>query len=209
MGMRVEFSLTPISDADGIAESQSPVGAGDLTIDGTLAVDGAVELSSAHIVTITSDGNDVGNTFTVTGTDSRDVSISEAVTGPNVATVVTTKYFKTIESVAISGAAVGNITVGVNGETVSPWALFNHGKITNVGFGVTLGSGASLIYSIEHTFGNIHENSDIDVDIFEHADTRDKTANDDGNYAFAAVATRLTIKSFTSGTATVVYVLSF
>lgn len=202
MGKLVTQTLSPVSDADGIAASQTPGGAGNLTLDGALASSGKVTLSNAHIVAITSDANDSGNIFTVTGTDSRDVAITEAVTGPNTTTVQSSKYFKTITQIAIDGAGVGNITVGTNGESVTPWVLFNHGKIIDIGLGVQLSSGATLTYSIEHTFDNIHQNSDISITTFPHGDIVAKTANDDGNYGFPAVAFRGVVTAFTNGSLT-------
>lgn len=209
MGSRNEIALTPVLDADGIAESQMPGGSGNLTLDGVLVSGGVATFSNGSKVSITSDADDSVNTFTVTGIDSRDISTSEVVTGPNTTTVLSTKYFKRVDSIAISGAAVGNITAGVNGETVTKWVPLNTGKIIDIGFGVVLSSGASLTYSIEHTFSDVQQNSDVTIDTFEHADTRDKVANDDGNYAFPVVATRLTVKAFTSGTATVTYMEAF
>ena len=209
MGSRNAFILTPILDPDGIAESQSPVGAGDLTLDGVLVSGGVLTLSNAHRITITSTDTDTGNTFTITGKDERDIPTTEAITGPDDTTVVGIKYFKEITSIAISGASTGAITIGVNGESVTQWFSLNNGKIINTGFGVILSTGATLTYSIEHTFSDIQQNSDITVDTFEHADTRDKTANDDGNYAFPVEATRLRVKAFTSGIATVTYMQAF
>lgn len=209
MGSRHENTLAPVSDADGICASQSPVGAGNLLINGALASGGTAVLPDAHLPTVTSDADDSGNTFTFLGLDPRGVLISEVVTGPNTTTVQATKYFKTYTQIAISGAAVGNITVGVNGESITPWIAFNHGEIIDVGLDVNLSSGANLTYSVVYTFADIDQNSDISIPITEHAEIRDETANDTGNFAFPAVAYATQVKIFTSGTLTFTSVQAF
>lgn len=203
MGALIQIDVAPQSDADGIAQTQTPVGAGNLTINGALASDGAVSLGAAHIVTITSDGDDSGRIFTVTGTDSRDIEITEAITGPNATTVAGSKYFKTITQVAINLAGVGNITVGTNGECVSAWVPYNHGKRIDIGLGIILSTGAVLTYSVTHTWGNVNDKTVTDFNELEHNDLSSKGVSDDGNYGFSGLAYRLKITAFTSGSVSI------
>lgn len=206
MASRSQFSLVPVSDADGIATAQTPGGSGNLTLDGALTSGGTLTLSDAHIVTITSDANDSGVTFTITGTDSRDVSISEVVTGPNTTTVLSTKYFKTVSQIVISGAGTGNITVGVNGESVTPWFVVNRGE-DNVSISITsiLSTGGLLTYSEQHTVDDIQQNSDITINTIEHDIMVDKTTSFDSNIAFPIIASQIVVKAFTNGNLIVTY----
>ena len=114
------------ADADGVCQSQTPGGAGDLTINGALATGGVATMDVARHVSITSAGNDSGRTFTVTGTDRYGNTITEAITGPNATTVTGTKNFKTVTQVAIDDAAAGAITVGSADEAEGPWMQLDH-----------------------------------------------------------------------------------
>lgn len=111
------------ADADGIATSQSPSGAGDLTLDGTYASSGTATLDVPRAVSITSDADDSGNTFTVTGTDQYGYDLSEEITGPNTTTTQGAKAFKTVTNVAIDGAAAGNVEAGTADIFGVPFAL--------------------------------------------------------------------------------------
>ena len=101
------------NDPDGVSASASisltsSTGVASATIGGALAVGGAVNFTThagseqPRKVTITAGGNESGRTFTVTGTDYLGSAQVEAITGPNNATVSTTKYFNTVTSVTVS-----------------------------------------------------------------------------------------------------------
>jgi hypothetical protein len=111
------------ADADGIAQSQSPSGAGDLTLDGTLVSSGVATLDVPRAVSITSDADDSGNTFTITGEDEYGYAVVEEVTGPNADTANSGKAFKKVSNIAIDGSAAGNITAGTADKFGLPYAL--------------------------------------------------------------------------------------
>ena len=193
------FTLTPQSDADGICASQTPAAAGNLTIAGALASGGAVSLNHGHLITITSDGNDSGRTFTLTGTDYRGVALTEAVTGPNTTTVSSAKYFKTITQVAVDDATAGAITVGVNGVSASDWYLTDRNiDPFNIGFGVDISG--TCTYTVQHTFEDMQVADISAVKAFDHASVASKTADANDNYAYPCSAMRVIISAFTSGT---------
>lgn len=127
-------STLATADADGICTAQKPAAGGvqSLTINGALAVSGVAYLGSQRRVLITSDGNDSGNTFTVTGTNWAGDIISETITGPNATTTYSDLDYLTVTSVTISGNAVGNITVGTNGIGGSPWVRFDDFAPSNI-----------------------------------------------------------------------------
>lgn len=109
--------------ANNICTSQTPSGAGALTLNGTIVVSGVALIypnyaSINRRVYITSASNDSSRTFTVTGTvwtPKGYFGATETVTGANASVVSTTASFATVTSITISGSAAGAVTVGVNG----------------------------------------------------------------------------------------------
>jgi len=122
-------------DDDAVSLSQVPSGAHAIVIDGVYATDysanriataqavgGAVDLTltaaagnlGGRSVVIVAAGNSGAN-FTVKGTDINGAYLSETITGPNTSRVATRGLFATVTAVSSSGAATGNISVGVNG----------------------------------------------------------------------------------------------
>lgn len=146
--------------ANSICASQTPGGAGALTIDGTLAttrpVAGAggtdsapsalVRFSSPVRVYITCAGDNSGRTFTVTGTIQSvgtfgpGTVVSETVTGANANTVATSALFSTVTAVSISGASTGAVTVGHSGTATADMArriiITSGGDDTGITFAV-------------------------------------------------------------------------
>jgi hypothetical protein len=125
------FQEPTAADTNGIATTQTPTAAGNLTLNGALcatingnsvyapSVSGTAATADgawARKIGITSDGDDSGVTFTVYGTDVDGKALSEAITGPNAGTVYTTDgtatNFKSVTRIAISAAGTGNITAG-------------------------------------------------------------------------------------------------
>lgn len=82
-------------------------------------------LDVARQVLFTSAGNDSGITFTLSGTDFNGQPISEVVTGANATTATSALSYKTITSIASSGAVATTLTVGTNGVAHSPWVRFD------------------------------------------------------------------------------------
>ena len=112
-------NFTVVTDANKLAVTGSN-GAGTTSVvllDTTqnvpgIASDGGFQAASA--ITLTSAGNDSGLTATITGTDVLDNVQTEGITMGNAGLVTTTKTFKTVISIAVSGAGlVGTLEVGV------------------------------------------------------------------------------------------------
>lgn len=110
---------TDAADPDGVAASQTPSGAGNLTINGAKASGGVATFNAARQVTITSAGNDAGRTFTITGTDVNGNTLTEAVTGANADTATSTKHFKTVTQIAVDAATAGAVTAGMNTSAIA------------------------------------------------------------------------------------------
>ena len=74
-------------------------------------------------VAITSDGDDLANTFTIVGIKVGDLSgkfTTETVTGPDTATVTSTNFYAFIESISISGTSANDISLGTSGDLALP-----------------------------------------------------------------------------------------
>lgn len=99
----VTLTLPTVSTTS-IATAAAYGAAGNMTLNGTTSFTNAVQAG------LTSAGDLSALTFTITGTDEQGAAQTEAVTGPNAATVTSTKFFKTITSIAVS-ATTGGVTV--------------------------------------------------------------------------------------------------
>lgn len=106
------FIEAAAADADGISTAATLGAAGNLTINGALASDGAVTFDQPRNVTITSVGNDEGITFTVTGTDETGAAQTEVITGANAGVATGTSFFSTVTQIAASGASAANVSAG-------------------------------------------------------------------------------------------------
>src|SRR5450631_3288742 len=93
--------------ANNIALSQTPAGAGALTLNGSLVASGVAVLDKHRRVLITT--ADTTHTFTVTGATGTGSVISEIV-GPITTSAFTAQDFKTVTSVTINGAATAAVT---------------------------------------------------------------------------------------------------
>lgn len=195
------------ASANNICTAQNPAPSADMTIDGALASGGVATLDVARRVLITSAGNDSAVTFTIYGTNRDGIIMNESILGTNGSTARTSKNFKTVTRIATSGDAANGITVGTTGYASTPWIPQDRGKSPfHLSLGIILSTGASLTYQVEHTLDDIQDISNVGgsgvINVLTHETLVAKTASDDGNYFFPIRATRLTITSFTSGTAT-------
>lgn len=131
----VVVSVGPLAAADdnGIIESQTPAGAGQLALNGVLTdfsadsiavaqtlagagdlalTDSRVYLAGNQYIVINSIGDDTGVTFTITGVALGNVGVSETITGGNGGFVVSTKQYSQIISIAADGATADDVEVG-------------------------------------------------------------------------------------------------
>lgn len=215
----VRKSLTlAAADADGIAKSQTPAGAGALTLNGDLISGGVYTADVARRIIVVTVSNESSKTVTITGTNIDDIAQVETMTGPNATTGVSTKDFKTVTSVVVSAAFTGAVTIGTNGKASTAWIVLDPSDIygrhhTGVALSVELTSGASLNFTVEHTFDDVQDLTFISsgtstITVFANSSTAlaSATANADGGYIVSPIAVRLTINTFTSGTATITVV---
>lgn len=95
------------------------------------------------------------------------------------------------------------VTVGALASS-APIPLDNYQVPFNIGIAVVLSAGASLTYTVEHTFDDVFSSgfNPATATWFPSSGLATKNASLDGNYAFPIVALRLTVTAYTSGNAT-------
>lgn len=174
------------ADTDGIATATIGTGAGPWVPD---VASGAAD-GLGHLITITqtTSTNHSAKTAIITGTNANDQPQTEtALALPNGAvTVTSTKYFKTVTSIAIS-ATIGadTMTVGWAVDAVSPWkSVVEHNEFRNgfnMGIGCTITSTPN--YSVQFTYDG--------TGVFTHATITGKTTNFSAQQAYPVGSIRL------------------
>jgi hypothetical protein len=104
--------------ANSICQSQTPGGAGALTLNGSLVSGGVAYLGQNQRIYITGGSNESAKTFAVVGTKLTPLgltSVTETITGPNASTVSSINQYYTIISITASAGTTGAITVGQYG----------------------------------------------------------------------------------------------
>lgn len=107
--------------ANSVCQSQTPGGAGALTLNGALVVSGVAYLGFNQRIYITAGSDESAKTFAVVGTKLTPnglVSVTETITGPNASTASSLNQYYTIISITASAGTTGAITVG-NYNTVT------------------------------------------------------------------------------------------
>lgn len=158
--------------------------------------------SCAHPVTILGNAatNHSGKTFTITGTDANGVAITDAIAGPNgVATVTSTKRFKTVTSVTVDATTgADTFDIGWTALASTPWVALDVTQVPfAVGVGAVLSSGAAN-YDLEHTYSDISTNATAQV-AFNDVTMVGETTSTDVGITVPVRAVRLDINSHTSG----------
>lgn len=87
---------------------------------------GTATLDVARRVIITSGGNDLAITFTLSGTDINGSVISEAITGASGAAASSVLSYKTVTSLSASAALATTVTVGTNTVADSAFVRFDN-----------------------------------------------------------------------------------
>ena len=135
MSRLIQVTVGPLATANAanIGASQTPAGAGNLLLNGTLVVGGVAVLDLPRHVIITSVANDSAVTFTAYGTDWSGNAIQASVAGAAIGIADFGVSFATVIRIATSAATAGAITVGTNGVADSR-PIF----LDQFGFGPTL-----------------------------------------------------------------------
>lgn len=138
--------------ANGISTSQTPGGAGNLTITGSLATAGIANLVVPQRVFIASSGADAARVFTITGTDRNGNVQTDVVTGVATPTpVASARDFLTVTRIAVDAATAGAITAGTGGVGSTDWQVDNFlAHFWALFVGITGPAGTT--YTLEFTF---------------------------------------------------------
>jgi VCBS repeat-containing protein len=191
--------------ANAVCASQTPGGAGALTINGANASGGVYTApnSTPRHITITSGSNESAKTFTITGTDRNGRVISTTTTGPNATTKTITINFNTITGISIDAASVGAITVGFTTSADTAWIPLDRYSGPEIGLGAVLTSDAGMTFTLQTT------NADLQASGFKETDATaisnsDFALNASLNRTVSLVASgiRFAITGWTLGTAT-------
>lgn len=200
----IDYSLDA-ADPDGIAASQTPLAAGDLTINGALASGGVATLGEGKVqrrVIITSVGDDSARTFTIIGTNSDGTQIGEQLAGGGVGVAVqSARDYQTVTRISVDAATAAAVSAGTNGVGATPWIVLDrHRNPFAVGFGITVDG--TVDYQPQHTFDDVQRPNAPVPDVFTNDGTPFNPApgasdSQDGNVAFPVAAFRVQINSGT------------
>ena len=153
----------PIADGNYLALSQTPAGAGFLTLV-------ASTITPPRYVTITSAGNDTSKTFTVVGVGPNNEVQTESIAGANAGAATTTKTFAYVESIYVNGATAGAVEAGVAQSGYSQWIT------------ASATVSGTVNYSLEYT----------NEDPFDHSFTHQAVAFPASGGAFTGASTNQT-----------------
>jgi hypothetical protein len=117
MSRLIQVTVGPLATAaaNNIALSQTPLAAGNLTLNGALVVGGVAVLDTPRRVIVTSAGNDSTVTFTAYGTDFSGQALQASVAGAAIGAADFGVSFATVTRITTSAATAAAITVGTNG----------------------------------------------------------------------------------------------
>lgn len=185
------------SSSAGVCASQTPAGAGELTLDGSLISGGILTLATPQHISVSCAGSDAAKTFTVTGTDFIGAALSETIAGSAGSITNGTKNFKTVTSVTVSAATAGAVTVGVLGVLETPWIPLNV-QITPFSYSYQVDIGTAT-FTVEGTLDNTQDNSITPTPFtVQSSGSADVT----GAATAPVMAVRVKVTAFTSGTIT-------
>ena len=156
MGVVITRTKALVAAADNcICASQTPMAAGNLTINGSDATAGVATLDTQRRVLLTFAADETGHTFVVYGTKQGGASIQETVAGAGIGTYATNQDFLTVTQVSISHSATGAIKVGTNGVGSTDWQSIDiMRQPVNVGFSIIVTG--TVNYTMQTTNQNVN-----------------------------------------------------
>lgn len=183
--------------ANNIALSQTPSGAGALTLAGALASGGVIpEQDLGYVILFTTVLDESAKTATITGFDADLKAVTEVVTLPNASTAASTGYFRKITSIAVSGALAGAITVGTRNATdcaVTPtFPLDGYQANTSIAVNIS----GTINYDLEKCFERPTAGQTPN---WVSGGLTGKTADDNTAYTAPTGAVRINVNSYTNG----------
>ena len=199
------------ASANAICLSQTPAGAGALTLNGALVTGGVAILDTARRVLITCAANETGDTFTITGTGVTGQTQSETIAGPNATTAQSVLDYKTVTSITISAAAAGAITIGTSGVASSQWVRLDGWALPQTSIQCT--ASGTVNYTVQQTLDDPDSPTNpVPAALttwVNHPDINlvSATTTVQGNYGYVPMFARVTLNSGT-GTVTATFLQS-
>lgn len=181
-----------------IALSQTPGAAGALTLNGSLVSGGVAVISNPQRITITT--TDSTHTFTITGATPTGSVLTEVVTGNGTSVTSLLDYAK-VNSIVISGAATGAVTVGTSGTGATPWVRLDEWASPPVG--IQCDVSGTVNYTVQSTYDDPNSATDpVSVSAMTWIATNDTNAvNATGavqtNFLFTPTFVRVNLNSGT------------
>lgn len=155
----IQFTTTALAGADTnyIAESQTPLAAGNLTLTAAAAALVSTEAVPRYGLFISIDcaGADAGRTFTVTGTKPGGAVQTEEIAGSNSSQTLSTLYWESVTQIAVDDATAGAVIAGIRQTGATDWLpldIYTPNCQTAIQVNVTGTINYSVVYTIEDPF---------------------------------------------------------
>jgi hypothetical protein len=195
-------TVGPLASANAAIIAASQAGTANTAL--TLTSAGVYTLDTFRRIIITSAGNDTGIHFTIVGTNSSGMPVTEALTGASGGAAQSYYDWLTITSITPSGNTAGNVTVGTNGvASTRPMMLDTYGFAqTSIQVDVTGTVNATVQQTLDDCNGAAGFAA---VNWVAHPDTTNLvglSTTVQGNYAYPPLWVRLLLNSGT-GSATI------
>lgn len=192
------------ADDNGICLSQTPLAAGNLTLNGVLAAGSPAiaTLDTSRQILFTFAADETGRVFTVYGFDKVGGNIlTEAVAG-TATTAVTTKDFGIITRISVDAATAGALIVGTNGVGASAWYLVDW-NLDPTNLVISVDVVGTVNYTVQYTYDNILGEYDgqgnwsntYPTKIWNDAVLASVTSDGETTYNYAITAWRVLINS--------------
>jgi hypothetical protein len=141
------------ADADNVCLSQTPLAAGNLTLNGVAAAGSpaVATLDTARQVLFTFAADETGRTFTVRGFNAPSGGgYQEEVVAGTATTAVTTLGFGQITEIEVDAATAGALTVGTNGVGWTPWQLIDW-NLDPTSLRISIGVTGTVNFTVQFT----------------------------------------------------------
>jgi hypothetical protein len=194
----VTVTVGPVgtTSATNIAASQTPAGAGKLTLSGALVTGGIATLPTPQRILITT--NDSTHTFTIVGTTASGSLLTETI-ADNGTSVSSTLDYSTVTSISVSGGLTAAVTVGTSGLASTPWVRFDDYAPAPVSIQCTVSG--TVNYTIQQTLDDPNSATNpVTPSAVTWVATSDTagvgaTGNVQSNYAYVPIFARVLLNS--------------
>ena len=125
------YQITPSTGTTTtIAAAQAVSGAGNLTINGSLATAGVATFDvPRNVILVSSSGTDSTQIATVTGKDVYSVPVVETITLTGTTSAQGLKAFKTVSQIAMNASTSGNVSAGMGDKFGVPYRFNKKGSL--------------------------------------------------------------------------------